>query len=170
MGKNATIPCTNEKSTIWIKENQMEHRQFHVSVTWWRWRLLDRSDHYLRTKLAKILDASCLLLCNCIDVKSEKFHSIVGVNITCLTQPILAPGSQLMSSCRGKGSSKTWRPTLIWVVLGPPSLEWERGPGWWSKILKNSVASFVNSLLYPSSIWICFINSNVFKISGVISV
>lgn len=31
MGKNATIPCTNEKSTIWIKENQMEHRQFHVS-------------------------------------------------------------------------------------------------------------------------------------------
>ncbi|XP_037026614.1 contactin-2 [Bradysia coprophila] len=30
MGKNATIPCTNEKSTIWIKENQMEHRQFHA--------------------------------------------------------------------------------------------------------------------------------------------
>ncbi|KAJ6639115.1 hypothetical protein Bhyg_11854 [Pseudolycoriella hygida] len=29
MGKNATIPCTNEKSTIWIKESHMERRQFH---------------------------------------------------------------------------------------------------------------------------------------------
>lgn len=78
MGKNITIPCTSERSTIWLKGNQSDNRQIHASGGSLKLYNLTRNDAGLYTCLVSTTSREATLITN---ESPEMYQSTDGTYI-----------------------------------------------------------------------------------------